>query len=340
MVGLRRLVDTMWSQLGGDATSRNELRGLIAGMVTDWVAKDAEAGRGRMLVVFVDDLDRCDDAVIVEICEAIKLYLDVPGLVFVLACDLAVISRGVANKARGESDAGRAYLEKIVQVAHRLPPPNESQIMRLVEGYAEQSGTSALLDSSARKILAQRSGNNPRRIKRIINSLVLEHRLNPEWTTPPLSGALLVTAILLQHLYPSFYERLISDDAGVDPIQDFLDYAAVKAQATDPPVAGSAWWSRANRLFTARGMTVPERGPSAADQLAAQLETVDRDMPSESPALARNPAFLALLRATGGPDQRAALRSQLIRRPLGRDPLAEPTERAATAPVRDGGAAA
>ena len=61
-------------------------------------------------------------------------------------------------------------------------------------------------------------------------------------------------------------------------------------------------------------------------QLAEQLDRLDREMPHELPALARNQALLALLRAVGNPSQRAAFRAQLIRRPFGVDPLAEPIE--------------
>jgi hypothetical protein len=155
--------------------------------------------------------------------------------------------------------------------------------------------------------------------------LVLEHYLHPDWTVPPLSGSLLVTAILLQHLYPSFYEYLVDDEANDDPILEFLDYAAVRSKAADPPASEGAWWSRVNRLFSHRGMVVPERGEGAVKQLAEQLDRLDREMPSESATLARNQAFLALLRAVGGASQRAAFRNQLIQRPFGVDPLATPS---------------
>ncbi|MEA3349445.1 MAG: P-loop NTPase fold protein, partial [Chloroflexota bacterium] len=43
--------------------------------------------KGHRLVVFVDDLDRCLPEKAVEVLEAIKLFLDVPGCVFVLGLD-------------------------------------------------------------------------------------------------------------------------------------------------------------------------------------------------------------------------------------------------------------
>ena len=39
------------------------------------------------LIVFVDDLDRCLPEKAIEVLEAIKLFLEVPGVVFVLGMD-------------------------------------------------------------------------------------------------------------------------------------------------------------------------------------------------------------------------------------------------------------
>ena len=47
------------------------------------------------LVIFVDDLDRCLPEKAVEVLEAIKLFLDVPGCIFVLGIDHGVIERGI-----------------------------------------------------------------------------------------------------------------------------------------------------------------------------------------------------------------------------------------------------
>jgi hypothetical protein len=92
--GITRLVDELWARLGGDTRSRNEMRDLIHGMLSDWITRDGRRDPSRALVVFIDDLDRCSDDVVVKVCEAVKLYLDVPGLIFVIACDQSVLARG------------------------------------------------------------------------------------------------------------------------------------------------------------------------------------------------------------------------------------------------------
>ena len=207
-LGVTRLVDDMWSRLEVDAQARNQFRESIQGMLTDWVERGGGTAKNRTLVVFIDDLDRCSDDVVVQVCEAVKLYLDAPGLIFVMACDLSVLARGVAGPARGGVGEGRTYLEKIVQVAYRVPAPSGHAVRQLIVGYGERSGISHLLDATVVDILSDATGKNPRRIKRIVNSFVLEHHLDPAWRRAPLNSTLLITAILLQQLYPSFYALL------------------------------------------------------------------------------------------------------------------------------------
>ena len=316
ILGVPRLVDQLWNRLSVDAQARNELREVTRKMVTDWYTDDRQRQPGKALVVLVDDLDRCSDDVVVDVCEAIKLYLDAPGLIFVIACDLAVLARGVAHEARGGLGEGRLYLEKIVQVAHRVQPPDRESVERLIEDYAAQSGTADLIDERIADILAERTDRNPRRIKRIINGFVLEHHLNRAWRTPPLGSAELMTAVLLQHLYPSFYDRVVDESGSADPIGDFLDYADVRAMASAPPDRRNAWWSTVNRVFRNWGLPVPDRSAGRRGGILHELEQLEeRWLPPDYPLLARNDAFLALLRGIGDRPTRITFRSTLMGRP-------------------------
>lgn len=48
-LGVARRVDELWKRLGTDARSRNELRDLIRGMLTDWVMRDGKRDPDRAL---------------------------------------------------------------------------------------------------------------------------------------------------------------------------------------------------------------------------------------------------------------------------------------------------
>jgi hypothetical protein len=313
-LGITRLVDELWARLAVDARSRNEMRDLIGNMLSQWIQRSDRSDRA--LIVFIDDLDRCADDIIIQVCEAVKLYLDAPGLIFVLACDLAVLARGAATTARGGVGEGRAYLEKIIQVAYRVPPPDDAKIKNLIRGYGDRSGVSALLDDMITGILTQRAGRNPRKIKRIINSFVLEYQLNPAWRKLPLDSSLLVIVVLTQHLYASFYDYLVSDQAGDDPIGTFLDYASVRARASSPPPADHAWWAVVRRTFQEHGQHPPYRSPDTGEKLLEDIRRLEDLLPQDFPILARSSDFVALLRSIGDKDTRQALRAQLISRPL------------------------
>jgi KAP family P-loop domain len=322
--GVARLVDELWEQMAADAKTRNELRDWIYGMLSEWIQHEGKGDHGRALAVFIDDLDRCSDDVIVRVCEAVKLYLDAPGLIFIMACDQSVLARGVSASARGEAHEGRAYLEKVVQVAYRMPPAEEYQLTTLIRAYAAESGTAELIDDTVTKILAEGTGRNPRRIKRIINSFVIEYRLDPAWRQPPLGSAQLVTAILLQHLYAPFYDLLVNEESAINPIEEFLDYVQVRERVSDPPADDNdPWWGIVQRSFKTHYIQPPDR-----EKLTSQFELLERQLPDGFPELSRSNAFIDLLHRVEQAGAVHALRAQLERRPLA----------TASPDARDGGA--
>jgi predicted KAP-like P-loop ATPase len=76
------------------------------------------------VVVLVDDLDRCLPQTVVATLEAVKLFLSVEGMAFMLAADRRVVAHAVEIKYQPSPDAaelGRQYSEKIVQVPVPVP---------------------------------------------------------------------------------------------------------------------------------------------------------------------------------------------------------------------------
>ena len=109
-------------------------------------------GGERRLFVFVDDLDRCLPEDAVAALEAIKLFLDLPGCVFVLGMDRTVVEQGIRVRYQKlmEQEAGfdpRAYLDKIIQLPFTLPPLGSRQIGRYLDelsrGRAMRRGSCA-----------------------------------------------------------------------------------------------------------------------------------------------------------------------------------------------------
>jgi len=112
---------------GGEANVRRNIREFRR----DFEKLLSEAGI-KTLVVFIDDLDRCLPDTIIATLEAIKLFLFVPGTSFVIAADQRIVKYAVRLRfpelPGTETEVGRDYLEKLIQIPISIPPLSASEI--------------------------------------------------------------------------------------------------------------------------------------------------------------------------------------------------------------------
>lgn len=135
------------------------------------------------VIVFVDDLDRLNPPVAVEILELLKNIFCINDCIFVLAIDYEVVVKGLEPKFGKLTDKNerefRSFFDKIIQVPFSLPVsryrPMDFVLDSLVNiGYITgvEKG-----DDRFRKpfqeIVEYSVGKNPRSIKRLINTLSL-----------------------------------------------------------------------------------------------------------------------------------------------------------------------
>ncbi|MFZ4451035.1 KAP family P-loop NTPase fold protein [Salibacterium aidingense] len=84
------------------------------------------------LVIFIDELDRCNPDTILETLEAIRLFLFTGSSVFIIGADERHISYAVKRKfeeIEGQQiNIGKEYLEKIIQYPIRIPRLNASEV--------------------------------------------------------------------------------------------------------------------------------------------------------------------------------------------------------------------
>ena len=128
-LGFSSSVSNLLTLLSFRERSCNDVRVSVRNVLCDWRQRN---GEDCTLVVIIDDLDRCSPETAMQVCEAIKLYLDIPGLIFVLGWNLSALGRSAAA-ATNDSSVARVleYLDKIVQLTYRLPVPDRQQIQRL-----------------------------------------------------------------------------------------------------------------------------------------------------------------------------------------------------------------
>lgn len=122
------------------------------------------AKSGGRLVVFVDDLDRCEAPYVVKILEALKLHLLNKYCVFVLGCADVRVRECLKEQMEVSEQAATEYLEKIVQLPVHLPPVWDQNFKRLLDHLkCERLGKGDCFG-----LLRAFAGHNPRRLKRFL----------------------------------------------------------------------------------------------------------------------------------------------------------------------------
>jgi hypothetical protein len=152
-------------------------------------------GDNERLVIFIDDLDRCLPEIALQVLEALKLYLNIPKLIFVVGVDKVVVEKLVVDhyrklglvrpKTQDESDEdqplreteenkARQYLCKMFQVEVELAPTQE-QVRTFLDDQLE--GVPYWKDSLSDEhrelfedLVLKLAGRNPREVKRLLNS--------------------------------------------------------------------------------------------------------------------------------------------------------------------------
>lgn len=79
----------------------------------------------KRLVVFIDELDRCNPDTILETFEAIRLFLFTQGTSFIIGADerqvMYAVRKKYPNVEGNKLDIGKEYLEKIIQYPIKIP---------------------------------------------------------------------------------------------------------------------------------------------------------------------------------------------------------------------------
>ena len=84
------------------------------------------------VVVFIDELDRCLPDTVLEVFEAMRLFLFVEGMSFVIGADERLIQYSIKSKYKevpgNNLDIGKEYLEKVIQSPLYIPQLTRAEV--------------------------------------------------------------------------------------------------------------------------------------------------------------------------------------------------------------------
>lgn len=168
-------------------------------------------GTKKRLIIFLDDIDRCMPDKTLRILEALKLYLDLPGCVFVLALDHHVVRNAISIQYKDLAFKESDYLDKIIQLPFTVPPIEPLSMASFLEPLLPQDL------QGCKQILVTGLGENPRQVKRLVNILVFNHRLAAVSEIRNYDPKILAFLLLIQLQDPEQYRKLVQ---GTDSLAD------------------------------------------------------------------------------------------------------------------------
>ena len=183
-----------------------------------------QGNNNRGFIFFIDDLDRIDPPVAVEILELIKNIFEVDNCIFVLAIDYEVVVKGLIPKFGPLTDKNerefRSFFDKIIQLPFSMPVAmydvNHFLLQSLEDiGYidAQFSENDSLKDKLTDFAMLS-VGTNPRSLKRLINTLSLLNIIGNVKNNEKKEQYDLVVnfgLVCIQIAYPKVYQILIEE---------------------------------------------------------------------------------------------------------------------------------
>lgn len=187
----------------------------------------------RKIVIALDNLDRCDGDVAIEILAIVKSFMERPAVFFIIPCDTTAIVKYLKNKRNfddKDGDMAEDFLRKFFQVSVTIPPLIHSSMADYVDRLVRQYDIHNVNDD-VRTVISIASMDNPRRIKQFLNNYVANYHLAmriekerylPEGTITHERG-FLAKILVLQDIYPDFYKELVNENKLLEYVVDNLD---------------------------------------------------------------------------------------------------------------------
>ena len=209
-----------------DKSSVEDLKDELARLVKNAIDNNKDKGK-RGFLFFIDDLDRIDPPVAVQILELLKNIFDLENCIFVLAIDYGVVVKGLKPKFGAMTPENerefRSFFDKIIQLPFSMPVGRYKIDDFLTESLVSIGflNDAECKNEDMKRVLTSYAlesvGTNPRSLKRLINYLSLI-RLLIEQTETKEDDAdfkdwkdVLFALVCLQIQYPKIYDALVDE---------------------------------------------------------------------------------------------------------------------------------
>lgn len=232
----------------------------------------------RRLVIFIDDLDRCEMDATLNILEAIKLLLGSKKCIYILGLDYERTCNAVSERfAKDSKEIAENYLEKIIQLSFHIPRRTEEDMKLFLRylfalRYLEEQGVQEFardirriqenIDEEFPKLLKsyvkefsmdeyktlteydllviRESDFNPRKLKRFLNIYELRRSLSKAFGLD-LKNEYIIKFLLLQIKFADFYRDL---EGYPDLLKDTIELISLSKEKVKEKIVQSVLLER------------------------------------------------------------------------------------------------
>lgn len=207
---IEKRVDMFNEQRAKNISTIRTLRNKLQKVVDDLT----DNGKNGRLLLYIDDLDRCLPTKVINLFEAIKLFLDLKHTIIFVAIDKEIVQQGIQVFYKDFNYPPEKYevlttdyMDKMIQLPFYLNPLGPKQIGE----YLQQLPPVAHL-ADHNDLFQQCLQPNPRKIKRVLNiysviSSIVDN--DPDLRTL-IKKSLLVKLIVIQQQWNDLYRHIVA----------------------------------------------------------------------------------------------------------------------------------
>ena len=213
------LVDELFSTDASTESDILQLKNEIGKLIEEALTADPSK---QGFTFYIDDLDRIDPPVAVEILELLKNIFDLDKCVFILAIDYDVVIKGLKSKFGELTEKNerefRAFFDKIIQLPFSMPVASYNvntflvDALKKIEFLSEEELANTQMAEDLSEIAQLSVGCNPRSLKRLTNTLSLISIINSEVmdgeAIESTNKALNFALVCMQIAYPYIYNQM------------------------------------------------------------------------------------------------------------------------------------
>lgn len=167
----------------------------------------------KKLIVFLDDLDRCESENIITLISAIKLLLSInKNIIFIIGLDKKAVTLALRNKYNNDFNKADEYLEKIFPINFEIT--NNLQNNNLLDYISNATGLNTIDSKIILNLFKELNFSNARHIKKVLRKYYLSKNylstkidINNKYFV-----SIIIYTLILNIFYNDEYKALLLED--------------------------------------------------------------------------------------------------------------------------------